>query len=781
MSEWKITSCALCAQNCGLQVQVENNRIVRVRPDRTNPRSQGYVCRKGMKIAYHQHHAERLRHPMKRTDSGFVRISWEQAIGEIAERLKPIIDQHGPRSFAYMGGGGQGSHFEAGFGVSLMKLLGSRYHYNALGQELTGYYWGCGRMLGRQNNFPIPDEHNSDMLLAVGWNGLVSHQMPRAPKVLRAFSRAEDKLLVVIDPRLSETARIANIHLALRPGTDALLVRAMIAIILKEGWEDHTYLEAHTTGLEQLRPLFDGFDVAGAIAECGLEPDAVRRLCQELVRRRWSYHADLGVLMGRHSTLVTYLYLVLASLCGRLCVPGGNVVPGRIMPLGRHSDDLDPKEWRTVTTDYPPILGVYPPNVVPEEILSDHPQRLRAIITGASNPLRSFADTSAYERAFSKLDLLVNIDMNRTATGELAHYMLPSRSAYESYDGTFFAWTFPKVYFQIRQPVLEPEGESLDAGDIYTRLADALGLTPEIPASLHEAAKRSREGYAGAVLAFMQRAKASEDQAPFIIAQTLGPILESTHLALVYGLLLAAPGPLRRDMARAGHAPPPILSTALSLKRWRAALGEVVAQRSPVALASLAPQIAQAEKAFDELRAHPEGIWLAEVDPERNFDNVRTPDGRIHLFVPEMAEWLHDLTPASEQTQRQLPKEYPLVLNAGRHKPENANTLMRDPAWNAGRRDCTLAMHPEDAHRLGAKDGDTVRVVTEAGSVEVDLEVTDDTREGLVLMPHGFGLKHAGEIYGANVNRLTPAANRDRIAGTPLHRFLPCRVERTAT
>lgn len=268
-TDWKTTSCALCAQNCGLRVQVKDNRIVRVRPDPDNPRSRGYLCRKGVKIAYHQHHAERLRHPLKRNGRDFVEVSWEQAIGEIAERLKPIVDTHGPRSFAYMGGGGQGCHFEAGFGTALMKLLGSRYHYNALGQELTGYYWGCGRVLGRQNNFPVPDEHGSDMILAVGWNGMVSHQMPRAPLVLRDFSRSDDKLLAVVDPRLSETARIADVHLALRPGTDALLVRSLIAIILQEGWEDRAYIADHVTGLEQIRSWFTDFDVPGPWRSAG--------------------------------------------------------------------------------------------------------------------------------------------------------------------------------------------------------------------------------------------------------------------------------------------------------------------------------------------------------------------------------------------------------------------------------------------------------------------------------------------------------------------------------
>ena len=201
MGEWKKTGCVLCAQNCGLEVFVEDNRITKTRGDKDNPRSKGYVCRKGANIAFHQHHKDRLTHPLKRVGDKFERISWEQAISEIAARLKEIIGTHGPKSYAYMGGGGQGCHFDAAFGVRLMRALGSRYHYSPLAQELTGIFWAIGRFTGRQYLFGIPDEHASDMILAIGWNGMQSHQMPRAPLVLKEFSKNPDKLLVVIDPQ----------------------------------------------------------------------------------------------------------------------------------------------------------------------------------------------------------------------------------------------------------------------------------------------------------------------------------------------------------------------------------------------------------------------------------------------------------------------------------------------------------------------------------------------------------------------------------------------------
>ena len=131
---------------------------------------------------------------------------------------------------------------------------------------------------------------------------------------------------------------------------------------------------------------------------------------------------------------------------------------------------------------------------------------------------------------------------------------------------------------------------------------------------------------------------------------------------------------------------------------------------------------------------------------------------------------------ANEEAALKMDSSFPLVLMAGRHISMNANTLMRDPAWNEGKRACTLAMHPDDAKELNLKDGQKVRVTTEAGSEEIELEITDTARKGHVVMPHGFGLVYDGVKYGANVNRLTKNTHRDQF-GTPMHRYVPCRVE----
>lgn len=744
MSEWRKTGCVLCAQNCGLEVQVENNRIVKVRGDRENPRSKGYVCRKGMSVAYFQHHEDRLKYPLKKTGGGFERISWEQAIDEISARLKDTVDRNGGHSYVYMGGGGQSCHFEAASGVTLMRALGSRYYYNALGQELTGQFWAHGRATGRQYKYTIPDEHNCDMLVGIGWNGMTSHQMPRAPLFLREFARNPEKLLVIIDPRKSETAEIAHIHLALKPGTDALLTRAMISIVVKEGWTDDLYIRQHVSGYEHIKGWFTDFDAEAAVKFCGLDYEVVKEVCRQLKLRKACYHPDLGVYMNRHSTLVSYLEIILFTITGNFCVPGGNVIPGMLMPIAGHSDEREPGTWRTRKTGFPALSGIFPPNVLPEEILSEKDDRVRAVMCCQSNPLRSFADTTAYEKAFSRLELLVVCETAMTETAGLAHYVLPAKSGYESWDGTFFSWTWPGIYFQMRRPVVEPEGEQLELAEIHTRIAAKLGFIPAIPDSLHASAKENRVKFGLELLNFAKENPAAMKAMPFIISGTLGKVMGSGNLANLWAMLMTAPGSFMKCAARAGFSKSPLMG----------------------------------EEIFKAVLDHPEGLWIGKSDPEDNFSDLSTDDKKINVYIPEMADWISEIDPLMEEQELKPSAGYPLILSSGRHIPSNANTLMRNPRWNDGLRACTCIMNPADADNLGLKDGDMVKVTTEAGSVEVELEVTDRTCRRYVMIPHGFGLEYKGKAFGANANRLSKNSHRDRFAGTPYHRYIPCMVEK---
>jgi anaerobic selenocysteine-containing dehydrogenase len=228
---------------------------------------------------------------------------------------------------------------------------------------------------------------------------------------------------------------------------------------------------------------------------------------------------------------------------------------------------------------------------------------------------------------------------------------------------------------------------------------------------------------------------------PFVLAKTLGEKWDSAALAALWGMLMTAPGAFRKNAARMGFE----------------------------------PAMDQGDKIFQALLDHPEGLWVGKVEPAENFKAIKTPSGKIEVYVPELEEDARNLNAAGEAMDLKLPEKFPMILNAGRHTRYNINTLMRNPEWNKGKRACTVSVNPADAQALGLIDGQQVSVTTDAGSQTGELQVSDQIREGTVLIPHGFGLIYDGETYGMNVNYLTKNTHRDPM-GTPIHRFVPCRV-----
>jgi len=741
---WQKTGCCLCLQSCGLEVMVENNRIVKVRPDKANLRSQGYVCRKGLKVAHVQHHNQRLEYPLKRQNGQRVKLGWDEALTEIGDKLGEIMDRHGSRSLALMAGVSGGCPIGGRFSGSLLMNLGSRYLYTSLGQEWTGRHYVRGRVYGNQTLFLHPDHAQLDLLLGLGWNGWSSHGLPQTRRYLRALSEDPKRTLVIVDPRPSETARHADIHLALTPGSDALLLKSMIAIIIREGWLKRSFLNANTMGWEDVAACFADFPVEAALDVCGLEIDQVRDVCRLFSSRKSAIMSDLGVLMNRHSTLVSYLEEILLAICGRVGAVGGNVFTGSLSSLGAHTPPEDPNTWRTACTDIPAIMGIFPPNVMPEEITSGRDDRIRALIVTGANPLRSYADTSAYERAFKELDLLVVMDVALSETAAMADYILPARTAYESYDANLWGFNYPEIFFQMRRPVVTAAREIRESGWIMTALAEKMGLIPELPASLHQAAKDDFTRFARELGQYVQATPEARLKLPFVLARTLGPVLGSIHLASLWGMIWSAPRWIKEAMARGGFPE-----------------GED-----------------QAGRVYRAIMEHPEGIWLGRLDPDKNLDHVSHKEGRIQLYSSELVEWLSLVTPEAEAEALKPDPDFPMILVAGWHNDYNANTNMRDPAWNKGRRVGCLAVHPQDAAKLNLTDSESCRLTTRAGSEIVEIEISKLTRPGMVLMPQGFGLDFDGQSVGINVNRLTHVAHRDRIAATPYHRRVPCRLEK---
>ena len=501
-ADWRKTACNLCYVNCGIEVLVEEQRIAKVRGDREHPKSQGYLCNKAARIPYYVHHRERLTSPLRRRpDGSFEAIGWDDAIAEIAERLRLIVDRYGGKSLALYGGGGQGNHAGGLYAGAFLRALGSRNTFNALSQEKTGDFWLNGHMFGSQTCHTAEDVEHCDLLFVIGANPWVAHGFPNARDHLNRIRKDPVRKLVVVDPRRSETAAMADLHIALRPGTDAFFLGALLATLVRRDAVDHAFLAAHTLGFEAVRDALLAIPVAAwaAAAEIGL---AEIERCADLVAaaKAMVVRVELGIQQSRNSTLNSWLEKLLIMLTGSFGRPGTNQLHSWLQPLWGNS-----RGQVYAPTGDEIIAGLLPPNSFPQAVLGDHPERLRAVWVDSSNPANTAANTAEVERALRSLELCVTVDVAMTETALLSHYVLPAASQYEKTEFTFFTFEFPTNYFHVRAGVLPPLAGTLPEPEIYTRLARALGLLPEGEelAPLRAAAARSRSDFAAALRVFL--------------------------------------------------------------------------------------------------------------------------------------------------------------------------------------------------------------------------------------------------------------------------------------
>lgn len=763
MSEWKKTQCNMCAVSCGLEMEVENDEIVSVRPDPDSPRTQEYCCRKGRNAKYYQNHEDRLNYPLKRVGDKFKRISWKQAYREIAQKANQILKEHGPRSFALVGGTLAPDQAEGAVAKTLVcGAIGSQYWYCPIGLEFMGNWWSHGKVLGHQMYFTEPDEANIDVLVLWGANSYVSHQMNNGRRVIRNISQNPYKKLIVVDPRLSESARMADMHIALRNGTDSLFIRALIALILKKGWQKQDFLDRWSSDWDKAKAWFINVDIEESLRVCGIPYQQAEELCRILTTKKWGMHQDLGIFCSRHNTLTCFLLLDLMAVCGML-LSQGNIVQDVSVARGDSSNERNPNTWRTVATNKFPVLGVYPVAVIPEEITSGHPDHLRAMFVSESNPVRSFPNSQAMEEAFKKLDLLVVADICNTETTRLADYVLPAKCGYESYAFTTFQSSYPEVGCWLKHPVIEKQiGERKEGGLIWVEIADAMGLIPDIPPSLYKAAKKAvetkdRMPYFLQLLPLLADKK-KVDVLPLIIAKTLGKEMGSVIKSVLWAAMMTSPIVGTGIVERAGIEPSdkhPVMNRIPKLK-----------------------DLCLMDAAFQMVDDTPQGIIVGKTNPAEALDaHIFHKDKKMHLWAKEIDRYIRRVTPKREEKALRLTKEFPMLLSSGRHMDSGVNGVMRNPATYQYRDLFTMIINPEDAKELGVENGQMVRLTTKTGSVEVKAEYTWQTCRGYVMIPHHFGFTFDGVKVGEAANQLTASEDIDELTGNPLYRYIPCRIE----
>jgi anaerobic selenocysteine-containing dehydrogenase len=737
--EWQPTACILCECNCGIVVQLDGRKLAKIRGDKEHPASQGYTCNKALRLDHYQNNRNRLTSPMRRRpDGSYEEIDWDTAIHEVAAGFKRIADTYGGDKIFYYGGGGQGNHLGGAYSGAFLKALGSHYRSNALAQEKTGEAWVDAHLYGGHTRGEF--EH-AEVSVFIGKNPWMSQSFPRARVVLNEIAKDPDRSMIVIDPVITDTAKMADIHLRVRPGTDAWCLAALAAVLVQEDLCNESFLAEHVNGVDTVREVLRDVPVGDYAQRCGVDEALLRSAARRIGGAdSVAVFEDLGIQQAPNSTLCSFLNKLLWILTGNFAKRGGQHLHSSFGPLFRHASEVG----QTPVTGAPIIGGLVPSNVVPQEILTDHPDRFRAVVVESSNPAHSLADSAACRAAFESLELMVVIDVAMTETARLAHYVLPAASQFEKPEATFFNLEFPHNDFHLRHPLMDPLQGTLPEPEIWARLVRALGVVDD--ADLEPLRRAAAEGRAAFTQAFLQAVGTSPmlgKVLPFVLYETLGPTLPEglSGAAALWGLAQRAAMTYPEAVQRAGHA--------------------------------------DGNALFDAVLENRSGVTFTVHEYEDDFKLITHADHKIRLAMPEM---LDEIRALFDTRPGLTTPEFPIVLSAGERRAYTANDIIRDPSWRKRDGDGALRVSIEDAEALELTDGGRARITTAAGSAEASVEISEAMLPGHASLPNGYGLDFTdgdgpAQTPGVAPNSLTSTEWRDAYAGTPWHKHVPARIE----
>jgi len=469
----KFTYCGICLAACGVEVEVENNQIVALRGDSKHPLSRGFLCRKGAACREMTADPLRILHPYKREGCDWRRISWDDAYGEIAQKLGDIISKYGPNSVAMYSGAGTATSCVKPVveGAFLEDQLGSHRMFNVLTLEFTNRYLVLETMYGHQSRVTQPDMERTQCLLIFGSNPLVSLDHPRIVPSLEAFKKRGAKLIVV-DPRTSETARLADIHAPVIPGTDLFMLLAMYSHIFENGWHDPQFLSEHCVNHETLQDLTK-LTPEAAEKICGVSADEIRRIAEEFATAESACAvAKLGLHTSRNCTVSYWLVEALNALTGNVDRPGGLIFNPGAIDLTMITDAPEVrKAHKSKIGNYPYIMGAFPASVLARETTMDGPDRIRALIVDGGDPSLSFPNARKFDEAAAELDLLLSIDFYMNETSQKADYVLPAANFFEKDDiYVSFPDHLPYPFVQWSGKVVDPPGEAKAEWEIFNGL-----------------------------------------------------------------------------------------------------------------------------------------------------------------------------------------------------------------------------------------------------------------------------------------------------------------------
>ncbi|MET7763327.1 molybdopterin oxidoreductase family protein [Streptomyces sp. NPDC005393] len=737
MSRTALRICPLCEATCGLTLTVEEGRVTRARGDREDVFSRGFICPKGASFGELDADPDRLRRPLVRRDGRLQEAGWDEAFAAVEAGLGPLLREHGPQAVGVVLGN-PNVHTVAGglYPQVLLGALRTRNVFTASTLDQMPKHVSSGLLYGDANAIPVPDLDRTDHLLMLGANPLDSNgslcTAPDFPGRLRALRRRGGRL-VVIDPRRTRTAKLADRHVAIRPGTDALLLFAMAHVLFAEDLVALGPLAEHLSGVEEVRRLAADFPPEAVAGACDVPAEEIRTLARELAAAaRGVVYGRIGSTTVEFGTLTSWLVDVVNALIGQLDRPGGAMFP--LAATARREGPARPGKgfalgrWHSRVSGHPEAKGELPTVALAEEIETPGEGKIRALLALAGNPVLSAPDGDRLDAALAGLDFMVSVDPYLNETSRHAHVVLPppppSQSPHFDYAFNSLAVRNQVRYTRAAVPL---DADRMSETDILARLVLCVS------------------GQGGADPAAVDA---------MVIDATLGKAVADPH-SPVYGCESAEPAARLTGLTGAERR----LDMMLRLGPYGDGFGA-----DPDGLS------------LEKVLAHPHGIDLGPLRP-RIPGLLKTRSGTVELCPEPIAADVGRLRRALGD------RPAGLVLVGRRHLRSNNSWMHNVPALMGGSNRCTLQVHPEDAARLGLTDGGLARVTGDGGELQVPVEVTDAVRTGVVSLPHGWGhgrpgtrLSVAEADPGVNVNQLIDGSRLDPLSGTAVLNGCPVRV-----
>jgi anaerobic selenocysteine-containing dehydrogenase len=732
-------TCPLCEATCGLEIEMEGDRVRRIRGDRQDVFSHGFICPKGSTLKQLHEDPDRLRTPLVRRDGELREATWDEAFAAVAEGLTGVRERHGDDALAVFAGN-PNVHNLAGslYLRPLIKSLRTRNVFSASTLDQMPKHVSSGLMFGNPGTIPVPDLDRTDHIVLLGANPYESNgslcTAPDFPGRLEGV-RERGGRVVVVDPRRTRTAAMADEHIAIQPGTDAHLLAAMVHTLFDEDLVDLGRLADHLAGVEEVATAVAPFSPEVVAARCRVDADTIRRLARDLAAAETAVaYGRIGTHTVEFGTLASWGVDVLNALTANLDEAGGAMFPlaaharrpgepgGRGYQIGR---------WTSRVRDLPEANSELPVATMVDEMTTPGEGQIRALVTVAGNPVLSATDSGRMDEALADLEFMVSVDVYHNETTRHADVVLPPPSALERehYDLAFLGLAVRNVA-NWSPVVVERDDDSLTEAQILAKLTLIL------------------EGQGA-------------DADPAIVDELMiGGLLDAAVKAAGSPIADRDPAELREELGPDRPAPEVIIDLMLRVGPYGDGFG---ADPDGLSLAVL--------------EANPHGVDLGPLEP-RMPAALSTPSAEVELAPPEVVADLDRLAADLDP----LPDDQ-AVLVGRRHVRSNNSWMHNVEVLVKGKERCTLQVHPDDARRWGLTDGGVATVASAVGKVDAPVAVTDDILTGVVSLPHGWGhdlegaqLTVAAGRAGVNTNVLTDPTPVDALSGNAVLTAIPVTV-----